>query len=539
MALDFLTPEEKESIKQKIDSKEWDSNSPELKKIIIKRFDDDILGFARHILKEHLIDHSKAPTEKDENGNFIPVLLPSPTFHRELVDLYETESLIAVAAPRGHAKSTITSFFYLIHVALYVKKKNIVIVSETEEAAKTFLRRIKDELETNKLILWLFGSQKSDKWSETQARLSNGVMFHAKGRGAQLRGLIEGNRRPDLIVLDDIEDEELVRSQTRRLDVETWLNGTVLPTIEPSIGQIIFIGTILHEDSLLARVLNKELYPDFTTRRYQALDPESGEALWPERFSKKLLNSIKESYLSRGLLAQFYMEYLNDPIPQESAVFKSTYLQHFLEVPQTIQNGDQAEPSSPVTIVYVDLGGGSIKAGADPTAMVALTITRDNNIYVNDYINDRMGVDTDLIISSLINICERNNTKKVVIEKTMATNMLMPALEAKMREKGIYLNIELISPTRGSSDRRGNMSDGKYQRIAAMEAAFKLGVIRIRPWMKELEEQLLAFPRAKHDDLVDALAYGFQHLPRRSILKHYNEEDLVDDYVPLNPSIGI
>jgi phage terminase large subunit-like protein len=495
MSLDFLTKEQKTKLKEKIASGELTINDPAIKKLIIKRFDSSPLEFAKHILKEHRIDHASPPVDGK------PVLFESPPFHHEVLKLYNENNYIAICAPRGHAKSTLTSFFYILHCALYQKKKNIVIVSDTEDAAKSFLRRIKDEIETNKMILWLFGPLKSDKWSETEVRLANGVVFHAKGRGAQLRGLLDGNRRPDLIVLDDIENEELVRSQIRRLDVETWLNGTVLPTLEPGIGQVIFIGTILHEDSLLARVINPELYPDFTTKRYQAIDQDTDEILWPERFPRERLTEIKESYISRGQLARFYMEYLNDPIPVESATFKREYIQYFDEVPQTIQMQDQMQPSSPITIVYVDLGGGSIKAGADPTAMVAVSITRDNNIYVNDYINDRMGVDTDRIISSLFNICDRNNARKVVIEKTMATNMLLPALEAAMRKKNIYLNIELISPTRGSADRRGNMSDGKFQRISSMEAAFKLGIIRIRRWMKELEEQLLAFPRAKHDDL--------------------------------------
>jgi len=537
MSLEFLSKKQKDEVFERIKSGELNANSPELKQLIVKNFDDRPLAFAQKFLPEHLIDHSKPP-ETTPEGKEVPQLTPSPPFHTELFDLYTSDQrYVAAAAPRGHAKSTVTSFFYVLWCALYEKKKNIVIVSETEKAAISFLRRIKDEIETNVKIAWIFGDLKSAKWSETEARLTNGVIFHAKGRGAQLRGLIDGNRRPDLIVMDDIEDEELVRSQIRRLDVESWLNGTVFPTLEPSIGQLIFIGTILHEDSLLNRVLNPKLYPDFKTKRYQAIDGD--EVLWPERFSKDYLLSIKDSYIARGQLARYYMEYLNDPIPEESATFKREYFQFFDEIPKTIHIDEREEPSAARTIIYVDLGGGSTKKEADPTAMVAASVTRDNNIYVNDYINDRMGTDIDKVITALFDICKRNNTRHAVIEKSIATNMLMPALEARMKKDNIHLNIELISPTRGSGDRRGNMSDGKFQRIAAMEAAFKLGVIKMRSWMKELEEQLLAFPRAKHDDIVDALGYAYHHLPRRAILKHHDDEDLVEEYIPLNNSIGI
>ena len=97
------------------------------------------------------------------------------------------------------------------------------------------------------------------------------------------------------------------------------------------------------------------------------------------------------------------------------------------------------------------------------------------------------------------------------IEKTAATNMIRAALERKLLAKRLHLRIEYVAPTRGSADRRGTMSDGKFQRIAAMEAPFKLGVIRIRKWQTKLYEQLLAFPRGKHDDLIDALSYGYMY----------------------------
>ena len=52
------------------------------------------------------------------------------------------------------------------------------------------------------------------------------------------------------------------------------------------------------------------------------------------------------------------------------------------------------------------------------------------------------------------------------------------------------------------------MSDAKYQRIAALAGPMKMGTIKLRSWMKELQEQLLAFPRARHDDLADAMKEG-------------------------------
>ena len=451
------------------------------------RFRDEPLNLARHLLKEHIEDRSTGE------------LTESPKFHAEVLDLYMSNRFCGVAAPRGHAKTTVTSFFYVLYCLLYGIKKNVILVSATEDLATKFLRRIRDELEVNPKIKWLFGNQKTDKWSEKELHLANGAVIYAKGRGGQVRGLIAGSTRPDLVVIDDLEDDELVRSELRRLDLEEWFNGDLLPTLDPKMGQLIFIGTILHQDSLLNRVLDPDLYPDFETRRYSAIQ-EDGTPLWPERFSQEELDRIKESYIARGKLASFYMEYMNDPMPTEDAVFKQEYFQFFDDMPWDCR-----------VEMFVDLGGGSIKKSADDSSFVVLGTSSEGEMYVTDYVSKQMGTDTDKIIDTLFALSHEHKVSKIYIEKTVATNMLIASLERAMKKRGKYLNIDYVAPTRGSGDRRGNMSDGKYQRIAAMEAAFKLGRIKIRKWMTKLQEQLIAFPRGKHDDLIDALSYGYMY----------------------------
>ena len=517
-----LSKKEKEEIAKKIDSGIWDANSPEVKQLIATRHREEPLLFAGQFLSEHFKDQSTGETT------------PSAEFHREIIGMYKGGDRIGVAAPRGHAKSTVTSFVYVLHSILYEKRKNVVIISASEDMAKRFLRRIREELEHNKKILWIFGRQETDKWSETELRLKNGGVIHAKGRGAQLRGLIDGARRPDLIILDDIEDEELVRSDLRRYDLESWFNGTVLPTLEPKVGQCILIGTILHEDSLLNRVVGGELYPDFETVRYAAVG-EDEKPIWPERFTKEKLQAVKRSYMARGQLPQYHMEYMNDPMPQETAVFRSEYFHYYNQIPESTPD------KSYLVECYVDLGGGSVKSRADYTAMIVVATDYKNDIYILDYVMEKMGVDTSKMISAMFKLWTKYKPQKYVIEKTVAANMLKSSLEAEMRKQSIYFPVEYITPPKGTGGRRGNMSDAKYQRIGAMESAMKMGVIKMKKWMVELQEQLLSFPRGRHDDLIDALGYAYQMVQRRIVRvvdrAFYEEEE--EDFVPLYPEIGL
>jgi len=513
---DALTYEERVEIFNKIERGELDPNSEEVRTAIAKVHEFTPLTFAGAFLKDHFKDKQ-------------------PAFHQDIVDVLMAYNRVAIAAPRGHAKSTVTSFAYVLHQALYQKKKSIVIISSSEDMAVRFLRRIRDELEYNAMLQWLFGPQKTDKWSETELRLANRVTIHAKGRGAQLRGLIDGASRPDLIVLDDIEDEELVRSELRRLDLEQWFNGTVLPTLEPKTGQVVIIGTILHESSLLNRTLDPKLYNDFATRRFSAITKD-GETLWPERFSPEHITSIKENYISRDQLALFYMEYMNDPIPIEAANFRSEFFSFFEELPK--------DDPQLMFEIYIDLGGGSIRANADYTAIVVIAIDKHNNIFVHDYINKRFGADTKALLDHVFQMQAKHKATRVVFEKTVAMNMIQAMLEQEQKRRRAFFPVEYLTPPRGSGDRRGNMSDAKFQRIVALASPMKLGVIKFRRWMTELQEQLLAFPRASHDDVADALGYAFMHVQRR--LHHRTNLDPLGNpvaqneaYEPLYPELGV
>ncbi len=513
--------EARERFFAKVSSGEIDMASPIARSFVAKCYERDLMGFARRFLPDHFRDSP-------------------PAFHAEIAALLLDERRLAVAAPRGHAKSTVVSFAYVLFAALMQKKRSIVIVSSSEDMAVRFLRRVRDEVEGNVRLRVLFENQRTEKWSETELRFSSGATIHAKGRGAQLRGLVDGSSRPDLIILDDIEDEELVRSDLRRAALEQWVSGTVLPTLEPRTGQLVVVGTVLHESSLLARFLDASAYPDFVTRRYAALLDDGG-SLWPARFDEAALKKIKDGYSSRGQLTQFYLEYQNNPIPQESAAFRQSEFHFFEKLPDDKLMYSEA---------FCDLGGGSVRKTADPTALGVVYVDSRNDLWLEDYVNVAYGTDLKAFFDDLFKLHFRHKFRRLVMERTQAANMVRAALEAEMLRRRVFFEVEYVSPTRGDGTQRGNMSDGKYQRIAAMAMPVRLGVIHIRKWMSDLQEQLVAFPRAAHDDLADMLSYAWMLVQRR--LQRPEKEDAVNDplglrrssrdpgeYVPMYDEIGV
>jgi len=186
-----------------------------------------------------------------------------------------------------------------------------IIVSETADLAKHWVRTIKQELEENKTILAVYGDVRSPKWTEDHiiCRRADGTKFElrAKGRGAQIRGF-----RPDWIVFDDLENDEEVRSEDQRAKTLEWFDKAVINTLEKEAGAAM-IGTVLHPLSLLKNVLDR---PGWDSKIYRALTP-TGESIWAEKWPVEALEARRREI---GDIA-FRSEYMNEPIISENPVF--------------------------------------------------------------------------------------------------------------------------------------------------------------------------------------------------------------------------
>lgn len=193
----------------------------------------------------------------------------------------------AIAAPRGHSKSSIISCIFPIWCLVYNKKKFIIIVSNTADQAHDFLSDIKSELEQNEMLQMDFpyACGKGDIWRVDEIITRNGVRVRALGSGNQIRGRRFGKHRPSLVLCDDVEDSEMVRSEVQRTYVRNeWFNKDVLFAggEKDSPIDIFFIGTILGKYALLTALLNPTEYPDWKSKRFQAVKKFSDSPLWIE-----------------------------------------------------------------------------------------------------------------------------------------------------------------------------------------------------------------------------------------------------------------
>ncbi len=265
----------------------------------------DFPWFCRHYLREYF--HSE----------------PAP-FHRELAELIETRERVVCAAPREHAKSTVVSFAKALHSICYGLARFIVLIRESEDVAKQAVDDLRQELEQNERILEDFGDLIGRrKWTAAEFITANDVKVLGRGRGSPVRGLRFKQWRPDLVIVDDIEDDELVDSRAQRDKLERWLRRAVLGMIGPG-GRFFMIGTVLHHDSVLVRFLKQT--DVFTTRVWRAIG-EDGRPLWPARWPLRRLEAKRAEIGAR----HFATEFLNDPANEEEQIFSPNAWKFFTD----------------------------------------------------------------------------------------------------------------------------------------------------------------------------------------------------------------
>lgn len=292
-------------------------------------------------------------------------------FHRELFDRHVSLATVdlakrrgqrlAIAAPRGSAKTTIVSLILLLHDILYSRERYIVIISSTLKQAMQRLRNARSEILSNERLIKTYERELSQKGEfHSQSICVNGVQVDVYGSGAEIRGISAGPWRPTKIILDDVEDSEGVESAAQREKLRDWFNE-VVENLGDTYTNFIIVGTILHPESLLAELLKR---PDFEGRLYKSIQTFSPEAeLWAEwrrlyvdltdpkraatardffnRHREAMLRdtsvlwSEKESYYD--LMTQlatlgrraFYQEKQNEPLGNGTALFDSATARRF------------------------------------------------------------------------------------------------------------------------------------------------------------------------------------------------------------------
>lgn len=454
---------------------------------------------------------------------------PTPAIHREWWALCMSDhAQVAIAAPRNHAKSSAITYAYVLYVLLQKHARHLLILGASEDMASQFLNDIKVELNENEELCADFGIQGFTKESETEiiVEFADGDRFRVlvKGAGSRMRGLKWERKRPDHIIFDDMEDEELVYNENRREKFRRWFYGTVRPILKVG-GKIRGVGTIVGFDSLLERMMPPargaytihEPLRTFSTIpqqgwaavKYRAHNEDFTQVLWPEQHTAEGLRKIRSEYAARGELNTYGQEYLNDPVNKETAYFRQ---QDFLEMRHEdfhtrktyYAAGDFAIGENERNAYTVLIVGGMDAAGV---------------LHIVDVRRDR--IDGLQIMEEMFSIEDRWSPEVFRTESENIEKAMGSFLYKEMDERQKYINIDSRAPTKDK--------DKRSQSIRARMRAGKVRFNKEADWYADFEDELLKFPKAPFKDQVDAFAWLGLML-EEMVAPNTDEEEDDEDY---------
>lgn len=432
----------------------------------------------------------------------------SPSFHREIVDIFHNKDLrkINIIAPRGHAKSSIgAGIFPLHHILCDPGQKVVVLSSKTQGHSIDQLQTIKDALEYSMPLRAIFGywGQHSAKvWTKDRIVLKDNSAILCKGTGQQVRGLKFGNQRPTLFILDDPEDENNTKtSQAMEWNLR-WLLQGVEPGLDPHTGRVLVIGTPQHQNCLVETLAVMDGY---TTKRYKAIQ-DDGSALWEDQVSIETLNQKKSELESIGRLSVFYREYQCEVVGDEDQFFTEESVQYWdgeykkgegrsghLYITRL---GDEIFEQPIKKLVNVFMGidpASSIKKTADYSVIMPIAVDSEDNRYILPYFRER--VKPMDLAASILQYDTMYAPTKAHIESVAYQEMLRDYITTKRFIPGFAKKI--------------NPRNSKSSRLESLQPWFHQNKVYIKPNMQSLVDELLMYPRGRHDDLLDGLYYSF------------------------------
>ncbi len=439
-------------------------------------------------------------------------------FHREWYDTIQDLSIKSglIIAPRNSAKSTCWAKVAALWLLGTNPDLRIVIVSRTSALAKTDMRFIRLNIESNDRVAEVFPAQKLDgrvtglqassPWGEDQLTVVNnrhdGVpSVYAVGLGGSISGI-----RADIIIVDDLIDQNNVMTESQRSKIDEFWDTVVTPTLNPG-GRIFAVGTRYHAKDFYARLLEDEMYSG-NTFMFPAIEldedgdyrlDESGKPIsyWPARWSIEELLKMKERM---GGLA-FNSQYQCDPSGYAGQMFDPEVLQYYkpehlmaiwgeLDFVMSVDPNITADPES------------------DNTAIITAAVDRKRgNVYVTDiyakplgFVKQvqqvaKYGAKTQLSIGSHLFVPEAR-ISKIGVEAV--------AYQRSLQQTGYLMGLPVVEVKQGNRNKEVRIL-GIYPHIENGRVRFPDPTVAKTPWWDDFLLEYSTFPKGRRDDRLDSL----------------------------------
>jgi len=410
---------------------------------------------------------------------------PFAQFHHDIFNLTENENekLLLIITFRNSGKSTIATLSYPIWSIIgKQQRKFVLIITQNQLQARLHMYNLRQELETNELLRADFGAFEadSDQWAigslfipDYQARI---VVASSE---QSIRGMRNRQFRPDVVICDDIEDTDSVKTKESRDKTFSFLTREIMPMGDKNTKTII-VGNLLHDDSSLMRIKhNVEQGKQDGAVRFIPIVDDQGNPTWPGKFPTK--ESVEVERRRIGNNSAWSTEFLLHPVPDQERVIHPEWIHYYDNLPP----GKYA-----LRAIGIDTAITTKQTG-DFTAMVCAEVhgsSKERRIFILPHIvNEHLGFPAQIERAQALS---DSLEKAIIYSEGVAYQNALP--EQLMRE-GYF------------AEAIGIKGQDKRTRLQLVAPYVKNGVVLFpKQGVEILIQQLLGFGYERYDDLVDA-----------------------------------
>ena len=426
--------------------------------------------------------------------------LKSAKFHYDLSDLLLKEkNNVAIEMFRESGKSAYALRTYPLYSLSYPSRERdyIVIIKQNQRLASGKLKEIIDEYLNNPLVrhnLVEIKEQNANSFS-VDVKNENGeivnVRIEAYGNGAAIRGLSNQDRRPKIIILDDIQDQDDARSETITETDWNWFLSDVI--FLGKTARIFLIGNNLGERCVIERTIKNAEHLKFTALRIPVMI--DGKPTWEEKQSLPEILEERANYAAMGKLNIWYAEKMCQALAEENRIFKEEDYRYY--------SPHRKEDLISRCNIYACLDPAS---STNPESCYrAITVTgvdADNYWFLLDVKYGRW--DSAETINKIFDVVIKYGLKTFNIEKGWYVQVIEPFLTKEMQQRNIFFNVNPLEHAKQGT---------KLERIKLLQPRFKAHTIYFpdkADWLSEMKSELAGVTKdaikSEYIDCVDALA---------------------------------
>jgi predicted phage terminase large subunit-like protein len=419
----------------------------------------------------------------------------------EQVRLGKIKRLIINVPPRS-LKSMMCSVAFPAYVLGHDPTKRLIGASYSADLAIKFANDFRTAVNSAEYPA-IFPGMRISAMKNTQSEVVTTL------NGFRLAISVDGTltgRGGDIIIIDDPISTLAALSQKSRQHVVDWYFNTLVSRLDdPQNGAIVLVMQRLHEDDLAGVLLRGS--DEWTVLSLPAIAEQderipigngqvhfrrAGDVLHPQRQSREPLERLRAKQPE-----VFAAQYQQRPVASGGAMIKRDSVRRYDQLPTSgriIQSWDIAN-----------------KQGEENDYSVCTTwLIHENRYYLVDLLRGRF--DFPALRRKLSEQAKLHKASQVLIEDAGFGTALIQELKTG------DVSVIAVKPEYDKKIRMGIQS-GKFENGQVFFP-------KDAPWLRDLEDELFAFPNVRHDDQVDSISQALGH----KIASFWTKESL-DGYI--------